>query len=356
MKYLTRDEVAINIRESLPLNWRRLSPGSFVDWTPGSFGQPQQGWLEQLWRYLHTQFWDLTQFEGLPVVPVSTVGNKTRLGVLSKGSKIVLLRSFNSVPENLKNFLRQSLDVVWLDPVPHFFDHRSLSNYSYEPTCDGILSLLYYNNRAVLVQRLKAASFQVKDDLAHLLSSASVDQLQVRAFVAELPIFRARSRSGGDQVLFSELQILIEPDSLYHDPLPENISYPSPMISQLHQSSISLAKKLGHNPSTLESFLDELTDPGHFRKFSKPERDSLMCWILKRFGINRFSRTFTEKLKTLKFISLNTLVSPDSLYDPSVSKLKQLFEGEDRFPTHPYDEPSVLSVLRSKLGHHCKTD
>jgi hypothetical protein len=65
-----------------------------------------------------------------------------------------------------------------------------------------------------------------------------------------------------------------------------------------------------------------------------------------------FAPDFIEKLKTLKFITLETGIreSPQNLFDPDVFKLKDVFEGEEKFPTTPFTCPIILEVLRSKLG------
>jgi hypothetical protein len=65
-----------------------------------------------------------------------------------------------------------------------------------------------------------------------------------------------------------------------------------------------------------------------------------------------FAPDFIEKLKTLKFITLETGIreSPQNLFDPDVFKLKDVFEGEEKFPTTPFTCQIILEVLRNKLG------
>ncbi len=65
-----------------------------------------------------------------------------------------------------------------------------------------------------------------------------------------------------------------------------------------------------------------------------------------------FAPEFIEKLKTLKFITLERgiLESPQNLFDPDMLNLKDVFEGEEKFPTTPFTCPIILEVLRSKLG------
>jgi hypothetical protein len=289
--HLSAAEVAANLRESLPNNWKTIPPGSTVDWFPSKKEHPSEDWLQSLWLYLESNFQnDLSSFEGLPLVPVSTKGDRKKLGVLSKRSKIVFADPDHSVSEILIKFLQETLKICWIDERPPYLHHWKLDSYFYQPNSKGILRLLCDNcENSELAEKLRVAPSTVKQEFCSLFSEIHSFDPKETAQLRVLPIFQSRSSSTWDMISFSSLlqnHIMIEPEVLLNDPLPKNIQFPFTLIGRECRSTVDLAENLGCSNPELETFLSSLISPSNFGKFGMVERDQLMIWILERLTIH----------------------------------------------------------------------
>jgi hypothetical protein len=290
---LSAAEVAANLCESLPNDWKSIPPGSTVDWVPSMKEHPSQNWLESLWLYLESNFQsDLSRFEGLPLVPVSIKGDRIKLGVLSKRSKVVLADSNLSVSEILKKFLQEMLKVCWLDECPPYLHHWKLDNYFYQPNSRGILRLLCDNyESSELAEKMRVAPSTVKQEFCSLFSEIHSFDEKETAQLRALPIFQTRSYSTQDMISFSSLSRIhmIEPEVFLNDPLPKNIQFPFFLIGRECRSTVALAENLGCSNPDLEEFLSFLIFSSTFWKFTVEGQDQLMIWILQRLNIHRFT-------------------------------------------------------------------
>jgi hypothetical protein len=291
---LSAAEVAANLCESLPNDWKSIPPGSTVDWVPSMKEHPSQNWLESLWLYLESNFHsDLSRFEGLPLVPVSIKGDRKKLGVLSKRSKVVFADSNLSVSEILKKFLQEMLKVCWLDERPPYLHHWKLDNYFYQPNSRGILRLLCDNyESSELAEKLRVAPSTVKQEFCSLFSEIQGFDEKETAQLRVLPIFQTRSSSTHDMISFSSLSknhVMIEPEVFLNYPLPENIPFLFTLIGRECRSTVALAENLGCSNPDLEEFLSYLISSSNLGKITVEEQDQLMIWILKRLNIHHFT-------------------------------------------------------------------
>lgn len=294
--HLSADEVAANLCESLPNNWKNIPPGSTVDWLPSIKEHPCQDWLESLWLYLESNFQnDLSRFEGLPLVPVSIKGDRKKLGVLSKRSKIVFADPNHSVSEILKKFLQETLKIGWIDERPPYLHHWKLENYFYQPNSKGILRLLCDNyESSELAEKLRVGPSTVKQEFCSIFSEIHSFDPKETAQLRVLPIFHSRSSSSQEMMSFSPLvssknDIMIEPEVFQNDPLPQNIPFLFTLIGRESRTTVVLAENLGCPKPELETFLSSLISPSNFGKFAMEERNQLMIWILERLTIRHFT-------------------------------------------------------------------
>ena len=106
---------------------------------------------------------------------------------------------------------------------------------------------------------------------------------------------------------------------------------------------------------TWQNFILSLLDQNSFSKYNSDQRESLIGWLMPNF--ERFYKSLPVQvhfvLRSLKFVPIsddgNVLESPDSLFNPSVQKLKDLFVNESKFPKGKYSRDPLLKILK-ELG------
>lgn len=128
------------LKEALPDEWRGDSV--IVPWDPKD-EQAGEGWLKGLWSWIRTEFSnDLSEFEGVPLVPLTSKRTETKHLIKIKNNHSVIQGSshFAALPRNVVGALQRAGCVV-LSHIPMFCDHLDLRRHLGPPTPSGVLKV-----------------------------------------------------------------------------------------------------------------------------------------------------------------------------------------------------------------------
>lgn len=336
------------VRQILPKEWSGAN--HLVFWYPGQNGHPHESWLENVWKWIQSDFpKDLSPLEDLPLIPHSTSGNRT-IVKLRASSLAIRQHQGLSLPSYIVSLLKK-LGCVVVESLPSYVNHVALHNYIASPDPYGVLKVLQ-----VLGQDKCASMISVlcttdeKEALREFLSSTSFNTQQ-KCLIQSLPIFDAADRTSFLSVKEGSHYRTIAP---YGFELPECLPIPnaSSIISLRDLQSCTLIGRLDLSMISPTTFLTSYVFIGINSGFySYHQISTLMCWVLRQYNYMQ-DGAFRESLKQLRFAltQSNRLVTPCELLNPQEQILQRLFEGDsDRFPHGDYAKDDILQTLR-KLG------
>ena len=308
-------------------------------------------WFEIFWNWVKHN--DLSLFEDLFIVPIAS---ETNLSVmrLKSNSGVVCVQRFNTIPAVYQNiFSKLGINYTLCEHVP-YLKHRDLMSYLNPLTPDGVLTALkeahsYISEiRSVPFFKAEAAAFQTF--LAHHHTDLSRHQEAVEYLSIFLPL--------GEQVpvslvvsSFQGKRVILEPRGFFisHYSLPSNLIILSQSSNHYTLLQISNIVCLpDSNERFILDFVFPLIKSGTFKPLSK--LSPLMQEIFNVFSTLR-SPDFIQELRVLPFIPFSSECSsrksPQDLYDPSKSVLRQLYSGKEVFPLPPFDREEYLLHLRT---------
>ncbi|XP_031565981.1 sacsin-like [Actinia tenebrosa] len=345
------------LKDALPDEWRGDSV--IVPWDPKD-EQAGEVWLKGLWSWLRTEFSnDLSQFEGVPLVPLTSKRIEAKHLIKLKNNHSVIQGSshFAALPRNVVGALQRTGCVV-LSHIPMFCDHLDLRRHLEPPTQSGVLKVL---------------STVIEEDGGVPLSVLSLDEKRaLRAFLSSL-----RNPSDDEIVTLMSLPIFetvsgnvtsLQPEETLAgrklDVAPPRLSLPGDIlipesdqiISAADEDSYQLLRRLPVRILNMSNFLIEKVFPFIEKQtfYTRSQVTELMTWVLNRLPVlSSENRSFPEHLKTLKFVPVanNKFKAPFELFDPADEILKHLFDGEpSAFPCEEFSTSHTLSLLRVFLG------
>ncbi|XP_032241647.1 sacsin isoform X1 [Nematostella vectensis] len=345
------------LKQALPERWK--GPEIVVSWDPRGNEAPE-AWLKQLWSWLRTEFpTDLSAFEGVPLIPLTTLRSEAgSLIKLKKTHNVVQGSShFASLPRNVSSALQKAGCIV-LSHVPVFCDHLDLRQYLESPTPSGVIKVLASVLDNEGVASIKRCTSDEKRCIRAFLSSLRNPSDDEVLTLMALPIFEAISGTftavQPDGPLRGEKLDVAPP----RFKLPDDVVVPEShlILSAGDDDSYQLLRRLPIRVLNMSDFLIEKVFPfieaGTF--YSRNQVANLMVWVLQRLPVlSSDNRAFPEHLKTLRFIPISKgkFQAPCELFDPEDETLKKLFEGEpSAFPSQEFSTTHALSLLRVFLG------
>ena len=352
MKLLNADDVSTLLRDCLPSSW---SKGEAVVWMPKSDeSHPPEDWLNTLWSYLNSyKVTDLSQFDGLPLIPSSNVIPTEMIPLLTTSGMI--MRSFNGLHlDKVTEEVVVKIGACVIDELSSSIKHHPIVSQLYvmDPSYVGVIKALYNIGTSVGMSTIcktvhEKLNVEEKRALRHFLSSISLSNLQPEHvdLVKKLPLLETYHGDKHSFVSVDEVS-LAAPNEV----LPVKISKVLVLTNSIDASNF--AALFGVRQLSVIELLRTVVFPDVESAYYEPEEvESLMLYVIHHYySFIEIDTTFLDTLKNLAFLPKKDLfVTADRFFDPDYEILSRLFLDEPNFPTDAYYEPSVRAILR-KLG------
>ncbi|XP_035677243.1 sacsin-like [Branchiostoma floridae] len=255
----------------------------------------------------------------------------------------------SQLPSSIVRILSQLGYYVIPGRKPYFLEHDDLEDYIVNPTPSGILALLHGREEDVKQFLSAKQKLELRSFLANV-ENASLSRRHVEV-LKSLPILQYKTDTTESTtakfISAGEASAAAPSDSLW--PVPEGLPVKRKLLCPYDSSSQKIIRLLGiPELSTAEFLRDDIFSQIPSLPNSKVEK--LMTWVLDRLlPLKQQMGKFKACLKDIRFVPLQngTRVTVPELFYPGSQMIKDLFAGENVFPTGTYGEERRLSQLKS---------
>lgn len=338
-------QVAEYTRRYLPQEWKQMGT-ELVTWDISNSQHPPFEWLQEFWKFLNTRFKELSNFTGLPLIPVSplSVSQPVSLARLQKNTTLIFQKSKQI---NLPDQIAQLVNKVGGTVVRgnEWLKHEDLDSYVLCPSPRSVMKVLANLDSQDLIRELKTTSRRAREELKDYLSRLDSLSVSEKDLLSKLPLFETMkgssvaAQSKQAVLLISGLTIPTE------FPMPESVVQ---CATEADRRLLRLLKVKLLDTAEAATLLIGCIEKGACRK---EDTEKIMTWILQH-GTILFSQNQTLKCKCmdLRFIEMNgELRKASSFFDPTVQTFKVIFES-DFFPPTSYTQTSQMLKSLTDLG------
>ncbi|XP_045909612.1 sacsin [Micropterus dolomieu] len=335
------DQVAEYTRRYLPQDWRQMRT-RLVTWDISKSQHPPLDWLQEFWKFLNTHFKELSNFTGMPLIPVSTmsVSQPVSLARIQKNTTLIFQKSKQmNLPEQIAQLVNKVGGTVvngndWLK-------HEDLDSYVLCPSPMSVVKVLMNLDSQDLIRELKTASHNAREELKDYLSRLDSLSVSQKDLLSKLPLFQTMkgscvaAQSKQAVLLISGLTVPTE------FPMPDSVVQ---CATEADRRLLQLLKVKLLDTAEAANLLIDCIERGAYRK---EDTEKIMTWILQHGNI-LFSQnqTLKRRCRNLRFIDVNgELKKTSSFFDPRIQTFKVIFEC-DFFPPPLYTHtPQMLKSL-----------
>ncbi len=311
-----------------------------------------QEWFSTFWKWAKECDCDLRCFIGKLVVPIAHSQKAvTKVTKLKEQSGIVFVKKTQPISSDIKScFEKLNIEYTLCD----YLNHKKLICFLNPCTPDGVIAAFAHQPEEPL-SRQEAIAFQ-----SFLTPCGECNISQPPYKLRRFPIFLTIDKNS-PPISLSSKTFLLEPKDF--SPMRNTHSFlPSNLVILSADNQVLLLEFLDiKRPRSTAEFLIDYVFPCINRRNTHVLPSSnitcLMQEILKNFNVCS-SYQFNVKVAELKFLQTNTfssLFSPNTLFDPTKSELKNLYQGEFVFPQAPFDTEEYLPALR-KCDLKCRAN
>ncbi|XP_078595174.1 sacsin-like isoform X2 [Branchiostoma floridae x Branchiostoma japonicum] len=346
---LSKDLVVKMLPAALPEGWTNATFGP-ISWTPGQDGHPPLSWLSEMWTWMAS--YPLKEFKNIALIPYKYAENDSQLVLLPLRKKRVVYTDHPGEPQ-LPSSIVRILGQLGFYVIPgrklDFLDHDDLEDYIVNPTPSGILTLLHGREEDVK----QVLSAKEKLALRSFLANLENASLSIRhdKVLRSLPILKYKTDTTksitAKFISAGDASAAAPSDSLW--PVPEGLPVKRKLLWPNDSSSQKIIRLLGIPELSMAEFLREDIFP-QIPSLPDSKVEALMTWVLDRMPIlQQQMGEFKACVKGIRFVPLQngTRVTVPELFYPGNQMIKDLFAGENVFPTGTYGEERRLSQLKS---------
>ncbi|XP_042350211.1 sacsin isoform X2 [Plectropomus leopardus] len=339
------NQVAEYTRRYLPQDWKQMRTG-LVNWDISSSQHPPLDWLQKFWKFLNTHFKELSNFTGMPLIPVTplSVGQSVSLARLEQNTTVIFWKSRQM---NLPEQIAQLMNKVGATVVRgnEWLKHDDLDSYVLCPSPRSVLKVLVNLDSGDLIRELKTASHNAREDLKEYLSHLDSLSVTEKDLLSMLPLFQSMQ---GPCVAAQSKQAVLLISGLT---VPTEFPMPDSVVQCATEADRRLLQLLKVNLLDTAEAASLLIDCIERGACKKEDTEKIMTWILQHGGI-LFSQnqTLKRRCKVLNFIEVNgKLKKTSSFFDPRIETFKVIFES-DFFPPPLYTHTSQMLQSLTDLG------
>ena len=301
-------------------------------------------WFETFWRWVRTR--DLRTFAGKLLLPVVSSKQSGFDVTTLTGNSPVLLFSEHYSTDFLQALTKLQVRYTNTSEFPYLY-HKYLPSYVNEPSPSGILTAVAnaHQRNITEIQTVKLSPSEASIIQVYLSTRLFYPDSAQQKALSSLPVLSALnqdklySANEAAQSTWNSM-IVMEPEGfdINYRCLPRNLV----ILSRTQNQSTFLNSIPGiQKPNKLEFILKILFPMIQNKAYPDHQIDSLMEQVLQLLPLlARDSTKLKSELCTLPFLKTTSSVrkSPSELFDPSQHDLKELYQGNPVFPTHPFDQ------------------
>lgn len=339
------NQVAEYTTRYLPQDWKQMKTG-LVTWDISSSQHPPLDWLQEFWKFLNTYFKELSNFTGMPLIPVSplSVSKPVSLARLQQNTTLIFQKSKQmNLPEQIAQLVNNVGGTVvrgnkWLK-------HEDLDSYVLCPSPGSVMKVLANLDSQNLIKELKTVSHGAREELKDYLSRLDSLSVSEKDLLSKLPLFQTMK---GSCVAAQSKQAVLLISGLK---VPTEFPMPDSVVQCATEADRRLLQLLKVNLLDTAEAANLLIDCIKKRTCRKEDTEEIMTWILQHGNI-LFSQnqTLKRRCKDLSFIEVNgELKKTSSFFDPRIQTFKVIFES-DFFPPPIYSHTSQMLKSLTDLG------
>ncbi|XP_034059870.1 sacsin isoform X2 [Gymnodraco acuticeps] len=337
--------VAEYTKRFLPQDWKQMSKGH-VTWDVSSNQHPPLEWLQEFWTFLNTHFKELSNFIGLPLIPVSplSVSQPVSLATLEQKTTLIFQkRKQMHLPEKITELVNKLGGTAVREN--DWLKHEDLDSYVLGPSPRSVMKVLVNLDSQNLIRDLKTASHGAREELKDYLSRLDCLSVIEKGLLSKLPLFQTMN---GSCVAAQSKQAVLLMSGLK---VPTDFPMPDSVVRCATEADRRLLQLLKVQLLDTAEAAHLLIDCIESRACRREDTEKIMTWILQH-GAILFSQnqTLKHRCKDLSFIEVNgELKKPSAFFDPRIKTFKVIFES-DFFPPPLYTGTSQMLQSLTDLG------
>ncbi|XP_019860001.1 PREDICTED: sacsin-like isoform X2 [Amphimedon queenslandica] len=305
--------------------------------------------MSKFWQWLNSE--QLTHFQSKPIVPVKCHTGGPSVTALAKQNGVVYISQYTDVPLALLSGLEKcGIRFAHAHEFSHL-KHKQLSQYLYQFENDQVLDAIQLSNfDCVSLSSSEAVALQ------QFLSSFELNDNRV-ATLCKIPLFKALQHNESSRVSINAIRtsycdnkaIAMSGTYSFRTDLLTRI----PLIIDVTENVLSLIQHLTAHIYLIQEI--EYLQKIAFQQICNRQFDNssivpFMISVLDNFYTPQYrqaAKQLTSAMSSLPFVPiLNSpaLETPQDLFDPEIEILRQLYNGERKFPASSFH--CYLPILR----------
>ncbi|XP_051565732.1 sacsin [Myxocyprinus asiaticus] len=343
---LDAKHVVALIKKHLPMDWRENQ--GHVTWKPAKDHHPPKSWLAEFWKFLSTECEELSDFCGMPLIPLEPLqnsGNSILLAKLQRNTTLIFQSSRGSI---LSDHVQKVVKMVGCTVIKRdeCLRHHDIESYILPASPKNVLQVLMNSARDQVIKHIASASLHEKEEFKVYLSSLDSLSNAEQKLLSLLPIFRLMS---GKYVAVKSKQAVV----LTTNPaIPKDLPMPETIVQCANETDRRLLTLLNIELLDAAKVAINLVDCIKTAYFRKDEEQTIMSWILNH-GCLLLSQSemLLTKTKDLNFIQTTQgeHKQASDVFDPRNKTFQDLFE-EDLFPPPFYTKNQEMLQSLQRLG------
>ncbi|XP_073701121.1 sacsin [Garra rufa] len=343
---LDAQHVVALTKKHLPMDWKMTQ--GHVTWKTAEDRHPPKSWLAEFWKFLSTEWNDLSSFIDMPLIPLEPVqssGNSILLARLQSNSTMIFQSSTGS---NLSSNVQKVLRMVGCTVIKRdeCLRHHYIERYVLPASPRNVLQVFVNLNRDQVIKGIASASSNEIEELKVYLSSLDSLSNAEQDLLSMLPIFRMMS---GKYVAVKSKQAVF---SRTNPAIPNDLPMPDTIVQCANEADRRLLTLLKIELLDAAKVAVHLVDSIKTGSCTNGAKQKIMTWILNNGSILLSqSEQLLTKTKSLNFIETTQgeCKQTSDVFDPRNKTFQDLFET-DLFPPPIYTKTQEMLQSLQRLG------
>ena len=306
--------------------------------------------MSHFWQWLDNK--QLSYFQSKHIVPVTSDTGGTSVTALAKQDGVVYISPYNHVASAALLSGLEKCGIRFADARDFsYLIHNQLSQYLYQFENDQVLDAMHSLN-------LNSVSFSSTEAVAlqNFFLNFGLDHKKIST-LCKIPLFKVLQYNEFSRVSINTIRssycdnkaIAMSGTYSFRTELLTN----SPLIVDVAGNVSSLVRHLSAHVHLMQEteYLQKIAfQQIHTRQFINSSIVPFMISVLDNFYSPQYRQSanqLTSAMSSLPFVEVSnssTLDTPQNLFDPEIEILRQLYNGENKFPATSFN--SYLPILR----------
>ena len=358
LRHLDKDAVMGLLPLLIPKDWYQQEKVAYNPSSPSASGYPPATWLRVLWTYLRRHLpGDLSMVAGLPILPTVDREDQMQIIPLALPSTTLIHSALGVTLDRECCSILAACGLEVVEDLPDYVETHAavVGNYIRLPlpedVMDAISTAVRVNKAPEPLEKTRdLTTLEERRKLRSFLSRVNPGALgqPQKDILGSLPIFEVYNKNPGSPVECVSLDEVGKAAPLSMPP----IDITNRLVDLSDREALGLAKIIGVVPMTSVTLLSEtvLQDCAQGRCTQETIHE-VMTYITEHMpALIAEDPNFRDFLKDIPFVTTcsGCMACPKDLFSPESAFLKQLFYGEDAFPSEDFCH-CFMSLLR-QLG------